>query len=72
MKAMSASRTEVRRVLCPACVAKPGEPCTGSRGQPRESNHRERVDAGTQTRATVDERTARCEQRMRQQRERSW
>src|SRR5262245_2947311 len=40
---MEPSRTEVRRYDCPACRAKPGSKCIGTRGRPREANHRERV-----------------------------
>lgn len=37
------SRTEVRRVECPACQARAGEKCIGARGKRRERNHLERV-----------------------------
>jgi hypothetical protein len=36
-------RTAVRGYQCPACGAIAGEKCKNSRGQPRESNHEERV-----------------------------
>lgn len=38
------SRQEVRAVECPGCGARPGEPCAGRRGQPREANHAARVE----------------------------
>lgn len=41
------SRTDVRKVPCPACKAKSGEPCIGHRGQERAANHRERVKLAT-------------------------
>lgn len=35
-------RDSVRQNPCPECLASPGEPCIGSRGQERKSNHRAR------------------------------
>ncbi|WP_460113958.1 zinc finger domain-containing protein [Streptomyces platensis] len=40
-------RDDVRAVSCPRCLVSPFQPCTGSRGQSRESNHYERVVAFT-------------------------
>lgn len=40
---MRPSRLEVQTVGCPRCLAEPGQPCRGRRGN-RQSNHRERVD----------------------------
>ena len=41
-------RTAARAAKCPACAARPGERCTGTRGKRREANHRERVEAAEQ------------------------
>ncbi|WP_425436446.1 zinc finger domain-containing protein [Mycobacterium numidiamassiliense] len=37
------SRTHIRSVACPYCIAIPGALCIGSRGKPREANHFERI-----------------------------
>src|SRR4051812_18819541 len=42
-KRFQPSRADVRGFSCPACGARPSEPCQGTRG-PRKSNHLERVD----------------------------
>ena len=37
------SRTDVRSVQCPTCLAPQGERCKAVRGKEREMNHMERV-----------------------------
>lgn len=39
------TREQARSVLCPACEADPGHPCTGPGGEKRSANHRERGNA---------------------------
>jgi hypothetical protein len=39
------SVSDIRRVACPRCGSDPGQPCQSRRGQDRESNHQERVNA---------------------------
>jgi hypothetical protein len=38
-------RSLVRTITCPYCEASPETKCVGVRGQPRESNHAERIAA---------------------------
>lgn len=38
------ARLKVRAYLCPNCGAPEGELCRNSRGDPRETNHEERVE----------------------------
>ncbi len=38
-------RYEVRRVICPRCRARGGEPCIGKNGRERISHHIQRVRA---------------------------
>jgi hypothetical protein len=42
---ITTSRTQAQTIACPRCGAAPGQPCTGARGKPRESMHRERHQA---------------------------
>ncbi len=39
------SRVQARAVACPVCGAKPEQRCVGARGRPRESNHKQRIEA---------------------------
>jgi hypothetical protein len=43
------SRLTAQRVRCPRCAAEPGENCLRANGQPRISNHIERVHKARQT-----------------------
>lgn len=43
------TRTGTQTVNCPACGADPGHPCLNSRGNPRASNHRERINLAAST-----------------------
>lgn len=45
------ARTMVRQVACPNCGAEPGRLCIGVRDKPRETNHKERVEAANQAAA---------------------
>ena len=62
MRTKQLSRTAAREVDCPLCGVRASERCVGVRGRPRESNHRERIEAASDPRRVIEKALALMEQ----------